>query len=67
MGGNGIIQLGGSNIDGLSVVQHQGDMEIIANNGSCLPTSLTAGFSASKSSGDVTVTRASLPNVTFVC
>ena len=66
MGGDGIIQLCGSDIGGLSVVQHQGDVEIIANDGSCLSTTLTARYSASLSTGDVTVAGANLPNGDFL-
>ena len=65
-GGNGVIDVCGSSLGGLSVEEHEGNIEIDASNGNCDPTTLIGGLSANKGTGSVTVRGAAIPSGDFL-
>ena len=65
-GGNGIIEFCGSQIGGLSVNEHVGNIEINANNENCSPTMFLGGLTVNKGSGRVRVIGANLPSGDFI-
>ena len=65
-GGNGTIEFCGSSIGGLVVEEHEGNVEINANNINCTPTTLDGGFSASKGFGRVRLIGAIIPSGDFI-
>lgn len=65
-GGNGIVEICGSVVGGLSVDQRIGDIEINANNINCAPTTLSGPLTATKGTGRVRVIGANLPSGDFI-
>ena len=65
-GGNGIIEFCGSQIGGLSVNEHVGNIEINANNEDCSSTMFLGGLTVNKGSGRLRVIGANLPSGEFI-
>ena len=65
-GGTGVVDICGSTLGSLTILQHTGNIVIDATLTGCAASTLSTGFSATKGTGDVTVKGADLSSSDFI-